>query len=127
MTQYERPNSQVQTATGLNILAGIWLLISPFIVSGFGSTSTANNVVCGIVIGLIATTRWVAMPDTPVPSWMNAILGLWVLVSPWLLGFSTRMGPTWNNVILGIIVVCLAVWAAVVTTRTMRPRYTGTV
>jgi hypothetical protein len=42
--------------------------------------------------------------------WVNIILGGWLLVSPWLVGFSSSALFTWNAVIAGAIVVAFAAW-----------------
>lgn len=42
--------------------------------------------------------------------WVNLILGLWLIVSPWLLGFSSTAGAMWNSVIVGFVVAILAYW-----------------
>jgi hypothetical protein len=43
--------------------------------------------------------------------WVNGALGLWLLVSPWLMGFSASAVLTWNAVIAGILVAVFAGWA----------------
>jgi len=46
-------------------------------------------------------------------SWINALLGLWVLLAPFILGYSgTSGGATWNDVIVGVVVIILEVWGA---------------
>jgi hypothetical protein len=42
---------------------------------------------------------------------VNAILGVWLIVSPWLLGFSDLFAAMLNAVIVGAAVLILAVWA----------------
>jgi hypothetical protein len=39
------------------------------------------------------------------------VLGLWLIISPWALGFSTSVGATWTHVTLGIIAVVISAWA----------------
>jgi hypothetical protein len=42
--------------------------------------------------------------------WTNALVGIWLVVSPWILNFSSNQMPTWNAVIVGILVLCAAGW-----------------
>jgi hypothetical protein len=42
--------------------------------------------------------------------WVASILGVWLIASPWLLGFSALNLATWNNVLLGGLVVVLMLW-----------------
>lgn len=108
--------AQVQTASGLDVLAGIWLLISPFVLGFAAHQATTNNVILGIVIGIIAAIRVLGAFNYPGLSWLNAVLGLWVMLSPWILNFGQYAVPTTNNVIVGILVVLLAMWSALAST-----------
>src|SRR5947199_4934511 len=40
--------------------------------------------------------------------WINLLLGLWVLVAPWALGFAESVGAMGNHVAVGIVVAALA-------------------
>jgi hypothetical protein len=104
------------TASGLDVLAGLWLLISPFVL-GFGALTSAmtNNVILGIVIGVLALVRFFGPGKAVGISWLNLILGIWVLISPWVVGFTSNGAAVTNNVIVGIIVIILAAWSALAT------------
>lgn len=41
--------------------------------------------------------------------WVNILLGLWVGVSPFVLGFSRNTAAMWSNIAVGVAVVFLAV------------------
>ena len=45
-----------------------------------------------------------------VPQWIAGIIGLWILLSPWLLGFSAVSIAKWSNVILGLVLVIMNAW-----------------
>jgi hypothetical protein len=96
----------------INILLGIWMIISPFAL-GFANVPRAlwNNVVLGIVIGIVAIVR-TSTTRQPGWSWLNTLLGIWVIISPLVLGFVLG-NAIWNNVILGIIMTILA-WSSAV-------------
>jgi hypothetical protein len=42
--------------------------------------------------------------------WTVISLGIWVLSSPWILGFSAFTVLKWSNVIAGAVLVLLSVW-----------------
>jgi hypothetical protein len=42
------------------------------------------------------------------PDWVNVALGIWLILSPFALGFSRDASGLWNNICLGIVVVPLA-------------------
>ena len=44
--------------------------------------------------------------------WANLVLGLWLVLSPWILGFSGTSSAAWNAVILGLLVGLLALSVA---------------
>ena len=43
-------------------------------------------------------------------NWVKLVLGLWVAVSPWILGFSGITTALWSNVIAGALIVIFALW-----------------
>jgi hypothetical protein len=110
--------------SGLDVLAGIWLLLSPFVLAfhnaqtagADGTAATANNVILGIVIGILARYRAFNPTRSPEVSWVNALLGVWVLVSPWVVGFAGVHNAALNNVIVGIAVIILSLWSGFATT-----------
>ncbi len=49
-------------------------------------------------------------------SWINFILGLWLIIAPFVLQFSHDMTALWNSVILGIVIAVLSIIRALETT-----------
>jgi hypothetical protein len=91
-------------------------LISPFVLAFRNNAgAVSNNVVLGIVIGLLALYRFFSPARGVGVSWLNVLLGVWVLISPWVIGFNGLHTATTNNVIMGIIVIILAGWSALAT------------
>jgi hypothetical protein len=111
-------DAQVKTASGLNFLAGIWLIISPWIYGVItGNNAASNSVVVGIIIAVLAAIRFFAPRNAVGLSWINALLGIWMIISPWIYGYAGHTGWLWNSVIVGIIAVVLALWSAAGTRR----------
>jgi hypothetical protein len=94
-------------ASWLTILLGIWVIISPFVVQ-FSQLPAAmwNNVIVGIVIAVLAIIR-TSVPWQTGWSWANVILGIWMIISPFVLGVMTT-AILWNNIILGIVIAIVA-------------------
>jgi len=42
--------------------------------------------------------------------WVNMTLGIWLLVSPWVLGFHISEALRWNSVAAGVLIAALAAW-----------------
>ena len=91
----------------LNILLGIWVIISPLVVQ-FAQLPAAmwNNVIVGIVIAVLAIIR-TSTPRQAGWSWVNVILGIWMIISPFALGVMTTAIVS-NNIILGIVIALIA-------------------
>lgn len=45
--------------------------------------------------------------------WILVILGIWLIISPFVVGYGAIRGALWNNVIVGIVVAVLSAWAAI--------------
>lgn len=45
--------------------------------------------------------------------WINALIGVWFIISPWTLGYSQYTGALWFSIILGAILLIVSIWAAV--------------
>ena len=88
-----------------NLILGVILLASPWIFSFPSGAASQNAVISGIVIAAISIAALAAF--TVWEEWLNLILGVWVLVSPWVLGFA---GTTAMHVhiVIGVIVAILA-------------------
>ena len=110
------PHSQEKLASSLNVIAGLWLIISPWILHDQAQRAYTNNVILGIAIAVLAAIRVGGAYRAAWLSWINLVLGLWVIVSPWVLQFpASQTQAFWNNVIIGAIVAILAIWSALAT------------
>jgi hypothetical protein len=115
-SEMAKAQSESNAGSGiLNILLGIWLIISPFAIVSFNpfQNATVNNVIVGILVAIVAAIRF-AGPTKGGWSWCNVILGAWLIISPFVLGFSNAPLPTWHNIIVGIVVGLLALSRAFV-------------
>jgi hypothetical protein len=100
----------VAVASGLNVLAGIWLIIAPFVL-GYGSGDPYwNDIVFGAIVAVLALVRISGAYRASELSWINALIGVWLFVSAFWLDNTGRAGG--NDIILGIIVFLLAIASA---------------
>lgn len=92
-----------------NVILGIWVAISPFVL-GFSGIENAkwNDVATGLAVMLLAMGRG---PQMIGPSVLNVLLGAWLIASPFVLGFNQSV-PFWNNIILGVVILIVAAIAA---------------
>ncbi|MBX6327255.1 MAG: SPW repeat protein [Pseudolabrys sp.] len=91
----------------VNVLLGAFLFLSPWIF-GFSSEPAAswNAWLSGIVIVALAAAALAAFAE--LEEWLNLIAGVWVALSPWLVGFWTDVAAMWLHIVIGVIVAVIA-------------------
>jgi hypothetical protein len=100
--------------SSVNVLAGIWLIIAPFVLLYEHGTARINDIVVGIVIAVFALVRSLAPGlRTAWLSWLNALWGIWLIIGSFILGYGGAART--NDVILGIIVLVFGLWREVET------------
>jgi len=88
-----------------NLILGAFLFISPWLFGFDAGSASQNAIISGIVIAILSIGALAAFAVWE--EWLNLIVGLWVLVSPWVLGFAGTAAMT-VHVIVGLIVAALA-------------------
>ena len=74
-----------------------------------------NAIIVGIIIATIAAMRLYGARRRGWLSWVNAALGVWLILSPFFSGVTGNHWVLWNFVIVGIIVAVLRAWSALAT------------
>lgn len=95
----------VTAAAMLNLVAGAWLIASPFVLDYVAGDSRLNPIICGVVVAFVALIRlgawraeWLSLVNVAVGVWLFGS-GFWLATSP---------AATWNSWLLGLAVVVLA-------------------
>lgn len=95
-----------------NLVLGVWLVLSPWILAYTGATTAAWNAwIVGVVIAVAAFAALIAFHEWE--EWVNAALAAWLIISPWVLGFTVVTAAMWNQIIVGLLVAALAIWSLV--------------
>lgn len=98
------------------LILGLWLVVSPWAL-GFTAIQFAvwNAVVLGVVIVLMTLAELVEFHDWE--EWTDMVIGGWLAISPWALGFTAEAGgsriATGNFLIVGLLVLAMAAWSLV--------------
>jgi hypothetical protein len=100
---------------GLIVLAGVYAAISPWVVH-FSATEpnlTVNNLIVGITVALIGLGLTVAPERMFRLAWMVVPLGVWLIISPWVVTatHSATAGIIWNNCVTGAVTAVLGLAA----------------
>lgn len=92
-----------------NLVLGLWLVASPWVLQfSTASAATWNAWISGSIIAVLAAAALYQVQKWE--EWTNAVIGIWLVVSPWVLGFSSDPVTTWNAAIIGLLVLCVAGW-----------------
>jgi hypothetical protein len=115
----------VRLASGVNVLAGLWLLCSPWVLPYISSHNAGvpfdnMDMIVGLLMVVLGVIR-VSEPDrTASLSGINFALGLWTLLSPWAYGLTTDSMHTDSRILIGIVVMLCAASSTTMTVRMQR-------
>ncbi|KJK36372.1 membrane protein [Streptomyces variegatus] len=104
----------VALVDGPVFLLGLYCAASPWIVHYTTSQPAlvTHNLIMGIAIGLLALGFTRAPERMYGLSWAMCALGVWLIISPWVVGESPDAGVLWNNIIIGALTVILGLVCA---------------
>ncbi|WP_157937628.1 SPW repeat protein [Oceaniglobus roseus] len=100
----------------ITLLAGLFLVVTPFLLSipaqEGGSTwlLTVNFVASGIAAIVLALAALTAFRQWE--EWLDIALGLWLVASPWILGFSDLKNAVWAAVGAGVVIAAMGAWTS---------------
>lgn len=106
-----------KTLSWLVVVLGAWEVIAPFIL---GTSQNAGALWDAIVLGiaLIILAGWAALSNQfstiKTLSWINVVLGAWLILAPFFLGYASVAAATANDITVGILTLLLSLWAALV-------------
>ncbi|MER3436451.1 MAG: hypothetical protein C4346_01835 [Chloroflexota bacterium] len=104
----------VALAHGLIILLCIWLFITPWVLK-YTDAAGWNATIVAAIIAAAAAYRFVRREDlesTRWLSWVMIILGLWLIIAPWIISAYEENNEKWNSVIVGALIAILAYWGS---------------
>lgn len=114
--RYDRVGStgMAQIVDGVTLMAGLYVAMSPWII-GFSATHDlmVNDLITGLAVALLALGFASAFSRTHGVAWTSPLLGVWVIVAPFVIaGVTTTTGIILSNVISGAVIVLLGLFAA---------------
>ncbi len=109
-------STQVRVASALTMLAALWLVAAPFVL-GYASLPgpTVTDVMIGLIVLVLAGIRLAGPFQLVGLSWLIAGLGLWLVLAPFVFGYSLASAPTSNDVGMGVVIAALGAWSALAT------------
>lgn len=94
--------AEASTASGSNILLGIWLIDSHWVFDASGRSATVSSVLVGALIALFAAIRLASLHNSAGVSGLNLLLAFWTVCSRWALGYASNADALVNDVIAGV-------------------------
>ena len=104
----------VALVDGPVFLLGLYCAVSPWILHYTTSQPALapHNLIVGIAIGLLALGFTAAPERMYGLSWAMCALGIWMIVSAWIVGDSPDAGVVVNNIIIGALALILGLMCA---------------
>lgn len=94
----------------VNLLPGLWLFISPWALDYATHQNAAwNAYVAGA--GIVVFAAIAAYMPKAWEEAVNTVFGVWLVLSPYVLGFAVHTAVAFNTVAMGVLVMAFAVWA----------------
>jgi hypothetical protein len=88
-----------------NLLLAMFLLISPWLFARANGIAAVDLRASGAVIAILSLAAIFAFANWE--EWINLLLGLWLIVSPWVLGFAHTRAMHFS-IAVGVTVAFLA-------------------
>jgi hypothetical protein len=93
------------------VLLAIWLIASPFVLAYSRRPAALwDTIVVGIIVLCIAAARganplhWIGL------NWVTGLLGVWLIISPFVLGYANETAALWNSIVSGVVLGLFALW-----------------
>lgn len=100
-------------ASAANAVAGVWLILAPFVLN-FEQANNAqwNSVAVGAAVTVLAAIRAMDPDHREGISWVNVVLGIWMIAAPFVLNYNAVNDAQNNSIIMGVIILALAAFSA---------------
>ena len=113
---------RVITTNIISLLAGLWLILFPFMFAVTGTSFATNEYIVGIIVAVLSLVRLFAPTEgTGWAGWVNGVAGLWLLISAFVFA-GLMVGAVWNNVLIGLLVIIVALWSVMSSTQQSHPK-----
>jgi hypothetical protein len=106
-------DSSVMWRSWLSALAGAWIVVQTFIFHATGRIELAFIVLGALMLIAAAWTALQRPAEMAWRSWLVALFGAAIAVSPWVLSFTGKTAETWITALVGLLLgVGLGLWVA---------------
>lgn len=107
----------MKSAAWVNLLLGVWLLVSPALLHTSGVLAT-SNLASGVLVVLVSIWSLMVAPNRHAAGWVSLLLAFWVFCAPYTLNVAATAG---DAVILANNGLCGSLLAIFAIVRTLSP------
>lgn len=106
-------------ASWATLAAGLWVLISPWVLTfaGYAPDARANSLTLGALVASMGATRvfgnYRSGRLNQLISGLTVLPGIYLIAAPFVWGFTDRTRPTYDLIISGVAVILFALWSFV--------------
>lgn len=93
----------------VNLALGLWLFVSPWALDYAHTAAAWNAYVMGA--GIVVFAAIAAYVPKAWEEVINTLLGVWLVLSPFVVGFTGMAGVALHTAVIGVLVIGFAVWA----------------
>lgn len=92
-----------------SFMLALWLAVSPWLADYAGhDAATANAALAGLLLAVTAHVGFSCEQGRC--EWLSLLGSLWLLASPFVLGFGSQTRPALNALAVGALIGLLSVW-----------------
>ncbi len=106
--------NQVKAASMVSFLLAVWLFVSPYVL-GFAGQSTViawTVDIAALPVIALSLIRFFLPHDTSAMSWINFLIGLALIASPFVWSLTGMFWVMWDFIIVGAAIALFNLWAA---------------
>jgi hypothetical protein len=100
----------------INLILGLFTFVSPWVFGFAASTSIAARAMWILGAAIVVFAAFAVYMHKAWEEVINILLGICLIASPWVLGFTEQSTPTTIAVVVGVLVTAFAVWAMLMET-----------
>ncbi len=100
---------EVAGPSGVNLVAGIWLVASAFVLRDPADQPIWNPIVFGSILAALALLRVAGAYRHSWISGINVTIGAWIFAAAFWLAPSEA--AAWNDLIVGAVVMAFGIWS----------------
>lgn len=95
----------------INVLLSIVLLLSPVYSVMWNNVPAAWNTWLFGAVALVIAIYELIVGGRARAGILNVLIGIWLFLSPWIVGYAGMNGVAWTNWIVGILLCIDTLWA----------------